>query len=166
MLGCFLYLIVVFKGWSMFSERRSELSNFRILRLITVSEKKLVSPIATSSSFVIRVSSFSASFILSEDCNLFDKKGLRILTSKKHRQIKPQCIQKLQIWAFGSLVHQVDSLTEKNWEKIFRKTILFFSYWQNSFLCDRSNLYSPLCLSQHWLLVCNSKIRLLACNST
>ena len=35
---------------------------------------------------------------------------LRILTGKKHRQIKLQRLQNVWIWAFGSLVHQINSL--------------------------------------------------------
>ena len=35
---------------------------------------------------------------------------LRILTEKKHRQIKLQCLQKVRIWAFGSLVHEINLL--------------------------------------------------------
>ena len=37
---------------------------------------------------------------------------LRILKGKKHRQIKLQRLQKVQIWAFGSLVHQMNFLEE------------------------------------------------------
>ena len=35
--------------------------------------------------------------------------GLEILTEKKHHQIKLQCFQKVQIWAFGLLVEQIKS---------------------------------------------------------
>ena len=35
---------------------------------------------------------------------------LRILTGKKHRQMKLQRLQKAQIWAFGLLVQQTNSL--------------------------------------------------------
>ena len=35
---------------------------------------------------------------------------LRILTGKKHRQIKLQCLQKVRIWTFESLVHQINLL--------------------------------------------------------
>ena len=35
---------------------------------------------------------------------------LRILTGKKYRQIKLQRLQKVRIWAFGSLVHQINYL--------------------------------------------------------
>ena len=35
---------------------------------------------------------------------------IRILTGKKHRQIKLQRLQKVRIWAFGPLVHQINSL--------------------------------------------------------
>ena len=38
------------------------------------------------------------------------KSHLRILTGKKHRQIKLQRLQKVQIWAFGLLVQQINSL--------------------------------------------------------
>ena len=37
---------------------------------------------------------------------------LRILTEKKHCQIKLQRLQKVRMWAFGSLVHQISSLKE------------------------------------------------------
>ena len=35
---------------------------------------------------------------------------LRIHTGKKHRQIKLQRLQKLGIWAFESMVHQIISI--------------------------------------------------------
>ena len=34
---------------------------------------------------------------------------LRILTGKKHPKIKLQCLRKIRIWTFGSLVHQINS---------------------------------------------------------
>ena len=34
---------------------------------------------------------------------------LRILTEKKHRQIKLQRLEKVGIWASGLLVHQINS---------------------------------------------------------
>ena len=37
-------------------------------------------------------------------------KFLRILTEKKYRQIKLQRLQKVGIWAFGSLMHHINSL--------------------------------------------------------
>ena len=37
---------------------------------------------------------------------------LRILIRKKHRQRRLQRLQKVRIWAFGSLVHQINSLEE------------------------------------------------------
>ena len=37
---------------------------------------------------------------------------LRILTRKKHRQMKLQCLQKVKIWVFGLLVQQINSLWE------------------------------------------------------
>ena len=35
--------------------------------------------------------------------------SLRILTEKKHLKIKFQCLRKVRIWTFGSLVHQTNS---------------------------------------------------------
>ena len=47
---------------------------------------------------------------------------LRILSEKKHCQIKLQRLQKVQIWTFGSLVHQINSLEEVlKLKKIFSK---------------------------------------------
>ena len=37
---------------------------------------------------------------------------LRKLTGKKHRQTKRQRLQKVRIWAFGSLLYQINSLYE------------------------------------------------------
>ena len=34
---------------------------------------------------------------------------LRTLTGKKYPKIKLQCLQKIRIWTFGSLVHQINS---------------------------------------------------------
>ena len=42
---------------------------------------------------------------LSNICSSMETE-LRILTGKNHRQIKLQRLQKVQIWAFGLLVHQ------------------------------------------------------------
>ena len=39
--------------------------------------------------------------------------NLRILTVKKLRQIKLQRFQKVGLWVFGSLVHQILSLYEQ-----------------------------------------------------
>ena len=38
------------------------------------------------------------------------KNSLRILTGKKHRQIKLQRLAKVRIWVFGLLAHQINSL--------------------------------------------------------
>ena len=38
------------------------------------------------------------------------KHALRILTGKNDRQINPQRLQKLRIWASGPLVQQIKSL--------------------------------------------------------
>ena len=42
----------------------------------------------------------------------YQKPMLRLLTGKKYSQIKPQRLQKVAIWAFGSFVHQINSLKE------------------------------------------------------
>ena len=42
---------------------------------------------------------------------IFHKTNLsRVLTGKNLRQMKLQCLQKVQIWAFGLLVQQINSL--------------------------------------------------------
>ena len=47
---------------------------------------------------------------------------LRILTGKKHPKIKLQRLQKMQIWTFGSLVHQINFFQEVlKLEQIFQK---------------------------------------------
>ena len=70
--------------------------------------------------------------------------SLRILTEKKHRQMELQCLQKVQIWAFGLLVQQINSLYEvlklkQNFQKnkvVTGKTLFF--------------LIGPLC-SHHFI---------------
>ena len=47
---------------------------------------------------------------ISADFQICVSVPLRILTGKKHRQIKLQRLQKLQIWIFGLLVQQINSL--------------------------------------------------------
>ena len=50
------------------------------------------------------------------------KNILRILTRKKHPKIKLQRLQKIWIWTFGSLVHQINSFQEVlELEQIFQK---------------------------------------------
>ena len=44
------------------------------------------------------------------DCFLFILFRLRIITGKRHRQIKLQSLQKLRMQAFGLLVHRIKSL--------------------------------------------------------
>ena len=46
---------------------------------------------------------------------------LRILTGKKLRQMKLQRLQKVQIWVFGLLVQQINSLKEVLTETKFQK---------------------------------------------
>ena len=48
--------------------------------------------------------------------------NLRILTGKKHPKIKLQRLQKIRMWTFGSLVHQINSFSEVlKPEQIFQK---------------------------------------------
>ena len=48
--------------------------------------------------------------------------ALRILTGKKHPKIKFQRLQKIRIWTFGSLVHQINSFQEiLKLKQIFQK---------------------------------------------
>ena len=50
---------------------------------------------------------------------------LRILTGKKHPKIKLQRLQKIRIWTFGSLVHQINSIKEVlKLKQIFQKNKL------------------------------------------
>ena len=43
-------------------------------------------------------------------CRHINKRLLKLLTGKKNRQIKIQRLHKVQIWAFGLLVQQINSL--------------------------------------------------------
>ena len=54
-------------------------------------------------------SSFTGSYIKKTVINIGGKK-IRRWARKKDRPIKLQRLQKLQIWAFGLLVHQLNSL--------------------------------------------------------
>ena len=63
------------------------------------------------------------------------KSALRILTGKKHPKIKLQRLQKIQMLAFGSLVHQLFSRVSEIGTNFPKK---LSSYWQNSTLCERS----------------------------
>ena len=47
--------------------------------------------------------------ILDQFSTLFHLKSLRILIGKKHPKIKLQCLRKIPILTFGSLVHQITS---------------------------------------------------------
>ena len=59
----------------------------------------------------------------------------RILTGNKHPKIKLEHLRKIQIWTFGSLVHQIDSF-----EEVLELEQIFLKNWQNSTLCDKSIL--------------------------
>ena len=76
--------------------------------------------------------------------------GLRILTGKKHRQMQLQCLQKVRIQTFGSLVHQINSLQEvlklkQNFQNFFvigpfctpHSTCLDIGFWYGSFILKR-----------------------------
>ena len=50
------------------------------------------------------------------------KPMLRILTGKEHPKIKLQRLQKIRIWTFGLLVHQINSFQEVlKLKQIFQK---------------------------------------------
>ena len=60
----------------------------------------------------VRIRSYSGLYFPAFGLNLIPLNKLsllRILTGKKHRQVKLQRLQKLGIWAIGSLVHQINS---------------------------------------------------------
>ena len=57
--------------------------------------------------FLIKV---KTAFIILYSLVALNLMTLRILTGKKHRQIKLLRLQNVRIWAFGSLVHQINSL--------------------------------------------------------
>ena len=87
-------------------------------------------------------------------------KRLRILTGKKHHQMKLQLLQKVWIWTLGSLVHYIDTLQEalklkQNFQKnkaVAGKTPFFVIF---------SILYSSFYLSvqnYHWLSRKNMQI--------
>ena len=51
------------------------------------------------------------------------KTSLGILTGKKHPKIKLHCLQKIRIWTFESLVHQINSFQEvPKLKQIFQKS--------------------------------------------
>ena len=77
MLGCYLYLYFTIAFWQRINifKRRNFKINYSIW-------EGTVQFTATSSLFVIRVSSFWSSFILSEDRTLFDKKGLTVFKKR------------------------------------------------------------------------------------
>ena len=100
----------------------------------------------------------NASFLILEDSIYLELiYFLRILTRKKHRQIKLQRFQSIRIWAFWLLARQIDSLTEilkliQNFQKnkvVTAKTLFFvispfcthhsfclniLSFWYGSFV--------------------------------
>ena len=69
--------------------------------------------------------------------------ALRILTGKKHPQIKLKRLQKvwMDIWVVGTSNQFFISGSQKQ-----------SSYLQNSVLCDMSTLCSPFYFFYHWLL--------------
>ena len=93
----------------------------------------------------LQPSSHSALFV-NVNCTLcHSKESLRILTGKKHRQRKIQRLQKLRIWAFGLLIHQINSLEEIFELKQNRQKHKVVT-GKNSVLCDRSTVSSQFYL--------------------
>ena len=60
------------------------------------------------------ITTYNCEHITNEVIVIYDSNEdiLRILTGKKKRQIKLKRLQKVRMWAFGSLVHQISSLKE------------------------------------------------------
>ena len=67
---------------------------------------------------------------------------LRILTGKKHPQIKLQCFRKVSIWKPWWLVHQTNSLCE-----VFK---LKQSFWKNKVVTGKTQFFliDPFCAPQ------------------
>ena len=62
---------------------------------------------------------------------------LRILTGKKYPKIKLQRLRKIQIWIFGSLVHQINLF----WEVLKLKQI----FQKNRVVTGKTPLLGPFC---------------------
>ena len=94
---------------------------------------------------------------------------LRMLTGKKHHQIKLWCLHKVQIWAFGSLVHQTNLSLEVlklkqnfQWNKVVTGKTAFFligPFCTNYSICLNDTYSEILCFTQFstrmvaWLLL-------------
>ena len=55
---------------------------------------------------------FNACLAMPGAIRVTSRENLKDTTGEKHRQIKFQGLQKVGIWAFGSLVHQISSSKE------------------------------------------------------
>ena len=64
------------------------------------------SSICSIAGFVYKVTCFT---LILEPPTSLRISNVRILAGKKHRKIKLQRLQKIRIWIFGSLVHQINS---------------------------------------------------------
>ena len=64
----------------------------------------------------------SSVYVLFQEKTAFIESLLRILTGKNYPKIKLQCLRKIQIWTFGSLVHEINSFPEVlKLKQIFQK---------------------------------------------
>ena len=72
-------------------------SPLELIKMLFISPKKLFS--------FPKYLSFYLDFLVMCRNGLIKKISLRILTGKKHRQIKLQRLEKVRIWAFGLLLH-------------------------------------------------------------
>ena len=71
---------------------------------------------------------------------------LKILTGKKHHQIKLQRLQKVRIWAFGSSVHEINCLYEVlKLKQNFQKNKVVTG--RTAFFVIGPFLYSLFCMS-------------------
>ena len=82
---------------------------------------------------------------------------LRIPTGKKHPKIKLQCLRKIRILTFGSLVHEINSFQEVlKLEHIFKKNYVVTGKTPHWFLTDRAVLNGNGVFS---ILAVSTKIR-------
>ena len=70
--------------------------------------------------------------------------NLRILTVKKLRQIKLQRVQKVGLWVFGSLVHQILYMNKKSVQEVLK---LKQSFQKNKVVADKTLFFviGPYC---------------------
>ena len=127
----FFYFLLIF-----FSLLPSDLIERRFFYFETFLSRVLKVVVIVNCNFINRSSHLGAFLI---------QTILRILTGKKHLTIKLQCLRKIRIWIFVSLVHeitQIKSIFQKN-KVVTGKTPLFMI----GQFCSRHSI----CLNRKWL---------------